>query len=242
MTFTDGIQLYMSKVIILSRPQMGENIGATARVMSNFGLSELRIIAPRDGWPNPKAYELAAHGAFILDRLTVYPDNASAIADINLLYGTASLDRFMVKDSIKPWDISGMGSEALKTGFLFGCERTGLTNDELVLCDYIVKIPTSELNPSLNLAQAVGVIAYELQKKDLVMETKGTLSPKASKGDIMHMLNFLEDSLAEVNFFKSAKMRPTMVRNIGNLFIKASLSEQDVRTLYGIFRALKDNS
>jgi tRNA/rRNA methyltransferase len=230
----------MSKIIILSHPQMGENIGATARVMSNFGLDELRMIAPRDGWPNPKAYELAANGAFVLDKAKVYPDNASAIADLNLLYGAAASDRFMVKDSIAPWSIKNAG-KANKVGFLFGCERTGLSNDELVLCDHIIKIPTSELNPSLNLAQAVSIVAYEMQKYELTSKNTFASPPQASKEDIIHMLGFLENSLEKVNFFRSPKMKPTMMRNIGNLFIRAQLNEQDIRTLYGIFKALKNN-
>lgn len=227
--------LKTSTVIILSHPQMGENIGAAARAMSNFGLSELRLVAPRDGWPNAKAYELAANGAFVLDEVQVFEDLKSAVSDINLLYGTASSDRFLVKDTISPRQIERVDTHH-KTGFLFGCERSGLTNDELSLCDYIIKIPTSDLNPSLNLAQAVMIIAYELS--NIPLQQKPTLT-KASKAEVLHMLNFLETSLKDVNFFKSPSMQPTMMRNIYNLFMRAPLNEQDVRTLYGIFKALK---
>ncbi len=224
-----------SPIVILSNPQMGENIGATSRAMSNFGLYELRLVSPRDGWPNPKAYELAANGSFILDNVKVFEDLNSAISDINLLYGTASSDRFLIKDTISPKEIK-LGEGAQKTGLLFGCERTGLTNDELALCDCIIKIPTSAKNPSLNLAQAVLIIAYELS---LIPVKQKALPPRASKQDVMLMLSFLETSLHEAGFFKSLEMRPTMMRNIYNMFLKTNLNEQDVRTLYGIFKALK---
>lgn len=224
-----------STTIILSHPQMGENIGAAARAMSNFGLHELRLIAPRDGWPNAKAYELAANGAFVLDNIKVFADLKSAVADINLLYGTASADRFLIKDTISPRQVM-QASKQQKLGFLFGCERTGLSNDDLALCDYIIKIPTAAQNPSLNLAQAVMIIAYELS---LISHTQKPLPPKASKEDVVRMLEFLETSLIDANFFKSPKMQPTMMRNIYNLFMKSPLNEQDVRTLYGVFKALR---
>ncbi|MCE2991780.1 MAG: RNA methyltransferase [Candidatus Jidaibacter sp.] len=223
----------MSTVIILSHPQMGENIGATARAMSNFGLDELRIVAPRDGWPNQRAYALAANGEFVLDKAQIFQDLPSAIADIQTLYGTASGDRDMAKSTLAPWQIT-KNLDFAKVGILFGCERSGLTNDELSVCDHIIKIPTSHLNPSLNLAQAVMIIAYELGKTNAAATTA---HPRASKGEVMHMLSFLQTALEERNFFKSQEMKPTMMRNITNLFVKAALTEQEVRTLYGIFKA-----
>jgi tRNA/rRNA methyltransferase len=212
---------------------MGENIGATARAMSNFGLDELRIVAPRDGWPNQRAYALAANGAFVLDKAQIFEDLHSAIADINILYGTASGDRDMAKSTLAPWQIT-KASNSDKVGILFGCERSGLTNDELSICDHIIKIPTSQLNPSLNLAQAVMIIAYELGKGSA---PASAMPPQANKSEVLHMISFLQTALEERNFFKSPKMKPTMMRNITNLFVKSALTEQEVRTLYGIFKA-----
>lgn len=224
--------------VILSAPQMGENIGAVARIMSNFGVDELRIVNPRDGWPNEKAISMSAHGSFVLDQARIYESLQDAIADRNIVYGTASLERFMVKSVITPWEMERAEFQNNKVGFLFGCEKSGLTNDELSLCDAIIRIPTSEKNHSLNIAQAVAIVLYEYMKFEL-SETEVVESPElATKEEVGHLISFLETNLDELNFFKSANMKPTMMRNITNMLVKAKLSPQDARTLFGIFRAL----
>lgn len=226
-------------VVILSAPQMGENIGAVARIMSNFGVDELRIVNPRDGWPNEKAQAMSAHGSFVLDQAKVYDSLQDAIADRSIVYGTASLERFMVKPIITPWEMERAEFQNNKVGFLFGCEKSGLTNDELSLCDAIIRIPTSEKNHSLNIAQAVAILLYEYMKIEAsdvkVAESIGEL---ATKEEVTHLISFLESNLDERNFFKSPNMKPTMMRNITNMLVKAKLSQQDARTLFGIFRAM----
>lgn len=227
-----------SPIIILSHPQMGENIGSVARVMSNFGLTELRIINPRDGWPNPKAYELAANGSFILDEAKLFSSLERAIADLNVLYGTASISRFMVKPTVTPKQAVGNGYQhQSNTGFLFGCERSGLSNEELVICDAVIKIPTSEINSSLNIAQAVAIIGYEYFTA-ICPKSSEVVEQPAKKEEINILFKYLEQELEANSFFKSPKMQPTMMRNIKNLFIRTKLTEQDVKTLFGIFRTL----
>lgn len=208
--------------------------------MSNFGLSKLRLINPRDGWPNAKAYQMAAGGAYVLDNVTTFPDLKSAVSEgVTTLIGTAAQSRAMTKDVISPWQISA-GDPNL--AFLFGCERSGLNNSELALCDAVIQIPTSSLNSSLNLAQAVGIIGYECYKMIHDAKTTAQSQPKASKGEINHMVDYLCEQLGDIGFFKSPKMQPTMVRNLFNMFNRCNLNQQDIKTLYGIFKSLRDNS
>jgi tRNA/rRNA methyltransferase len=238
--------------IILSKPQMGENIGSIARVMSNFGCVSLKIIRPRDGWPNIKADELAASGKFILDNAEIYDDINDAISELHLLYGTAATKRFMVKPVLKPHDIvsdirkydDSRSLSKLKVGFLFGCERSGLTNDELAICDAIVNIPTSKLNHSLNIAQAVAIICYEFfMKRDVhSMKTEKevfacTACP-VDKSYIKNLFDYIESELTKKNHFKSPNMKPVMMRNIKNSLIRARFTEQEINTLFGILKTL----
>jgi tRNA/rRNA methyltransferase len=151
--------------IILINPQMGENIGAAARVMKNFGLSELRIVAPRDGWPNPKAIDMAAKAFEIVEQAAIYTNTADAIADQQRVFATTNRERHMTKPVLTPRELFGHPETAAKeyprTAILFGPERTGLANEDIALADAILTIPTNPIYPSLNLAQAVAVVGYE---------------------------------------------------------------------------------
>lgn len=223
-------------IIILNKPQMGENIGAAARIMSNFGLSDLRIISPRDGWPNQKAIDMAAHGSGVLENAKIFESLSNAITDINLLFATASSDRFIVKDVIAPKEmlIHGLYSDN-QVGFLFGCERTGLENDEISKADVLVKIPVSEQNPSINLAQAVGILCYEWSRNyDDAKPPEFKLL--ANKSQTEAFFEFLEINLLEKGYFRSPKMRPTIMRNFRNFILRAKPTEQDIRTLWGMFK------
>jgi tRNA/rRNA methyltransferase len=225
-------------IIILSHPQLGENIGAVARVMTNFGLTNLRIVAPRDGWPNDRAYALAANGEFILDRASIHDSLLDAVSDVTYLYGTSAQIRHIVKPSIEPRDIAQDVFSNNTVGFLFGRERSGLTNEELMLCDSIISINSSNLNPSLNIAQAVAIIAYEYS--GMVNNPKeGNPYPQlASKQEISYLFTLLETELDKKSFFKNQDMKPNMLQNIYSTFTRASLTEQDVRTLIGAIKAL----
>ena len=232
----------MMPIIILQEPQLGENIGAIARIMSNFAFNELRIVNPRDGWPNKKAMDMAVHGDYIIKNATIYPTLDDALSDLNLIFGSAAINRDMDKPVINPKQVLNTISKFkdVKIGFLFGRERSGLTNDELAICDYIIQIQTSELNSSLNIAQAVAIICYEYfhSYKDLQIFDKLSSANLVNKKDLNYLLKFMEDSLESQNFFKSPKMKPIMLRNMKNLFVKAQLTSQDINTLFGIFKSL----
>lgn len=228
-------------IVILVEPQMGENIGAAARIMSNFDIVEMRIVNPRDGWPNAKAIAMAAHGAHILDGAKIYTTTSDAIGDINVLFATSAQTRYMNKPVLTPHEMS----ESIKSlshettiGVLFGRERSGLTNEELLLADSLIRIPVSDKNPSLNLAQAVGLIAYEISK---TLELSNPENPQtlATKDEMNFLLQTLDANLSEKNFFKNPQMHPTMSQNINNIFTRANLTSQEVKTLHGIFKALQ---
>lgn len=225
-------------VIILVAPQLGENIGATARVMSNFGYEELRLVTPRDGWPNSKAEEMAAHGAYILKEARIFQTVDEAVADINFLVATTANGRYMNKPMFTSERlVDELKGCAGKTALMFGRERSGLTNEELQLADCIVTIPVSERNPSLNLAQAVAVLAYEIIRVEKSMPLRKA-TPLAAKEEINYFFACLEDKLIASGFLRHEKLRATMRKNIRNLFLRADLSEQDLRTLHGIVNSL----
>ena len=235
-------------VIILASPQLGENIGSAARLMSNFGFSELRIVAPRDGWPNEKAIELSAKGINIVNNAKVFANVNEAIADLTLLFATSCQRRDLAKPSLELEDTVNLCVKNVPTekiGFMFGRERSGLSNDELILADYLVTIPTHNFNTSLNLAQAVGLVCYEFYTNYIKTHPLSSPSSKKQKGllatkkETEFFFNTLESQLKTKGFFKNEKMEPTMRRNIRNMFLKAQLTDQDLRTLHGILTALK---
>jgi tRNA/rRNA methyltransferase len=233
-------QLYTNQLyIILSHPQMGENIGAAARVMSNFGINNLRIILPRDGWPNEKAYEMAAHGKYILDKAEVYDNFNEAVADLNVLYATTANMRFMNKAVIElPNFNEGLKNlPNQKIGILFGRERTGLTNEEIVSANAILTIKTNEENPSLNLAQAVALVCYQLSSMHN-WQLASNQQLLATKEELNHFFTHLEGLLDDNGFFKNSKMKPSMWRNIRNIFTKNTLTKQEVNTLRGILSSI----
>ena len=171
----------MSPIIILVEPQLGENIGTAARAMANFGLRDLRVVNPREAFPNDKARAAASGAAELIDRAAVYPDVAEAIADLGFVYATTARSRDLAMDVLGPRraavHLRELAGEAKAAGVLFGRERTGLTNDELSLADAIITLPVDPSHSSLNVAQAVLIIAYEWRRADLVHEEEGCLSP-----------------------------------------------------------------
>ena len=232
-------------VIILVVPQMGENIGATARAMANFALSELRLVRPRDGWPNPAAVPMAAGATGILDNVQVFGSTEEAIADLNYVVATTARPRGMVKPVLTSRETgvelrqrAGAGE---RTGILFGGERSGLDNDDVVLADAITTIPTSPDFSSINIAQAVLLSGYEwfvsaAPGSDVPAENERTRP--ATKDELVGMMEHLERELDDAGFFRPPEKRPSMIRNLRNLWQRADLREQDIRTLRGIIVAL----
>lgn len=231
--------------MILVEPQMGENIGAAARAMWNFGLDSMRLVDPRDGWPNPKAVAMSSGAAHVIEGATVTATTAEAVADLHYVYATTARPREMAKAVLTPeaamQDAAARIRAGEKVGVLFGRERTGLENDDVVRANAIVTVPVNPAFASLNLGQCVLLMAYEWRRQ--VDATPGVQistghSETAKSSDVDLMLDHLVDRLDEAGFFHLPDKRPMMVRNLRNLFRRAPLTDQDVRTLWGVIKAL----
>ena len=232
-------------VIILVTPQLGENIGAAARAMANCGLTELRLVSPRDGWPNPRANATASGADDILQEAIVFPSTAEAVADLSFVAASTARPRDLVKPVATPQAAAGElrdhAARGVPSGILFGAERTGLLNDDIALADLIVTVPLNVEFSSLNLAQAVLLLGYEWFKAaDTTparsMDLNG--SQTASKRDLVNCFEHLEEELDRADYFKNPLMRPTMTANLRAMLQRAELTEQEVRTLHGIIVAL----
>lgn len=238
----------VSPAIILVRPQLGENIGMVARAMANFGLDDLRIVAPRDGWPNEDAVSAAAGADKLLGNARVTSSVEEAIADLRHLFASTVRERDMVKPVVDAEaaavSIGGWTELNEPSGILFGAERSGLDNDDVSRADTILTIPVNTEFPSLNLAQSVGIIGYACFDKDQERHAKpGRKSSidervPATKGELAHLFEHLSDELDHADYFLPVDRRPSIERNLRNLLQNAGLSENDVRRLRGIIVAL----
>ncbi|MDQ7018099.1 MAG: RNA methyltransferase [Robiginitomaculum sp.] len=231
--------------IILVRPQMGENIGAAARVMANFGLTDLRLVCPRDGWPNPKAQAMSAGAIKDTGPVRVYEDVAAAIADCSMILAVSARLRDMEKPVYGPVDGAAALRDHLRTGggigLLFGAESSGLNNADVALSDGLITYPVDRGFSSLNLAQAVAVFAYEWRlgrQEGNNLLRPDNLSPAANKAELIGLFGHLESELDEAGFFFPPEKQTMMMRNIQNALTKARLTEQEVRTFRGVIRAL----
>ena len=227
--------------IILVNPQLGENIGAAARVMGNFGLSDLRIVAPRDGWPNSKARPMSA-GAFDENvvKASVYGTLEEAVADLTYVLATTARPRGVVKPVTDARGaVEATASHGDKAGIMFGPEAAGLSNDHIALADGIVTYPVNRSFSSLNLAQAVGVFchAWGARGEGRISDFEGVEKP-AKREDLILMLEHLEDELHASGFFHPESKTQLMTQNIRNAFARAGWTEQEVRTFRGAIKAL----
>ncbi len=234
--------------VILSHPQMGENVGSAARAMKNFGLSDLRLIAPQFGWPNDRAQILASGSGDILEAAQLHPDAASALAGFQLVLATTARARDAVREVLTPAEAAARLREAesrgIKTALLFGAERAGLDNDEISLCDALITIPTAKMS-SLNLGQAVLLLGYEwLKAADTTpaTRTRDSFNDKpASRQELVDMLEHLEGELDAGGFFFPPAKKGAMVRNIRAMILRAGLNDGEVRTIRGMIVALVKN-
>lgn len=236
-------------VIILVEPQLGENIGTAARAMANFGLGELRLVAPRDGWPNERARAAASGADRVIEGAGVFDDLAAAIGDLSFIYATSARNRDMPKDVVGPreaaerlWQRHCSGE---KTGILFGRERWGLTNEEIALADEIVTFPVNPQFASLNLAQAVLLMSYEWMACSLdgALPTRSGSprrdDPPASKADLMGLMEHLEGALEDAGYFKPAHKRTALKHNLWAILQRAGFCEPEVRVLRGVVASLE---
>ncbi|TNE60663.1 MAG: RNA methyltransferase [Alphaproteobacteria bacterium] len=230
--------------IILVRPQLGENIGKAARAMLNFGLTDMRLVAPRDGWPNPAAGPAASGADRVLDEAKVFDTVEEAVANCHNVYATTVRNRDMPKPVVTPREASAQMHDQIaagrRPGILFGPERSGLTNDDVALADTILTVPVNPDFGSLNLAQAVILTAYEFHHRTDVTPAYQPSHPEgvASKEELLGLMQHMETELGKRGFFRSEERRETQVRTIRNLLQNANLSAQEVRTLRGIVKSL----
>jgi tRNA/rRNA methyltransferase len=235
-------------VIILVEPQLGENIGMCARAMLNCAVTELRIVNPRDGWPNEMAIKTSAGAIDLLEKAKLYPSTKEAIADLEFVLATTARERGMTKQVYTPETAAheirrrNTGS-AQKCGILFGRERTGLENDEIAMANAILNIPLNPGFSSLNLAQAVLLTCFSWLNAEnpfQLIENSGEdgHTTVANKDEIEMFLKHLEESLTDSDFFRSPEQKPTLLLNIRNFFFRAAPTQQDVRTLHGIVKCL----
>ncbi|MBC6416323.1 MAG: RNA methyltransferase [Rhodospirillales bacterium] len=233
-------------VVVLIRPQLGENIGAAARAMMNCGLERLRLVAPRDGWPNRAAWPMAAGAGEILERAELFESLQAAVADLRRLYATTARKRDLAKWIATPRqaaaELRALAARGGQSGLLFGPERSGIASDELALADVLVTVPLNPRHASLNLAQAVLLLGYEWwQAADATAPLglhRGNSAP-AGRGQLADFLDRLETALEEDGFFRTPEQKPHMLRNLKTLFLRADPSDQEIRTLHGLIAALR---
>ncbi len=242
--------------IILVEPQLADNIGMVARAMANFGIEELRLVAPRDGWPNEKARIAASGATFVIEEAVAYPTFQSSLNDLNWVCATTARQRDLAKPVLSPEqavaEMLRRISEGQRVGIIFGRERNGLETSEIAIADAIVMAPVDPHFASLNLAQSVLLIAYEWIKQTgggsigrvTTYETPLTLgeqtrgSPPATKQQLTGFFEHIEAELDAQGFLNPPHKRPTMVQNMRSMFSRMQATEQEVRTLRGIVKAL----
>jgi tRNA/rRNA methyltransferase len=233
-------------VIVLVEPQLGENIGMVARAMANFGLTELRLVDPRDGWPNEKARAAASRADHVIDAARVFGTLQEAVADLNFAVATTARARDNFKSVRSPVEAGrALRTRALrgeKTGILFGRERFGLYNEEIGLVDEIVTFPVNPEFSSLNIAQAVLLMSYEWMKSGLGSETdtpfQGPAIEPAPKQVLHSFLGHLEEALAARGYFRPAAKKPKMIDNLRSVLTRPGFSEAEIRVLRGVLASL----
>ncbi len=230
---------------VLVHPQMGENIGAAARAMWNFGLKRLRLVAPRDGWPNPKAIALASGAAPVLDQVQLFPTTIEALADTNFVFATTARRRDLTKPVVSPERAMAMARKMIATGqkvaVLFGPERAGLENADIVRANALVSVPVNPAFGSLNLAQSVLLMAYEWRRQTAEITSEVAHigeSPGASVIEIEVLYQHFDEKLTAAGFFWPKQKADSMRLNLRNLLSRLPLNGADVRLLHGVARAL----
>jgi tRNA/rRNA methyltransferase len=232
-------------VVVLVEPQLGENIGAAARAMANFGLSRLRLVSPRQLWPNAKARMMAAGADRILDEAVLFDTLPAALADCRFVLATTARGHDQAKRVIGAAEAAREIAPRVDAGetvaIMFGRERNGLENDEVALADRIVTLPVNPAFASLNLAQAVVIVAYEwfkLKSGEMLPFAMPQKSPPAPKEQLLAFFASLERELERVEFFRPPDKRETMQINLRNIFTRMQPSQQDIQTLHGVIMAI----
>ncbi|MBW6420140.1 RNA methyltransferase [Rhizobium sp. XQZ8] len=232
--------------VILVEPQLGENIGMVARAMANFGLAELRLVNPRDGWPSEKARSAASKADHVIDGTKVYDTLEEAIADLNFVYATTARERYGFKPVRSPVTaaetLRGKFKTGEKTGILFGRERYGLTNEEVALADEIVTFPVNPAFASLNIAQAVLLMSYEWMKSGIDDLAETVFLPieqrPSTKEQVIGLFEHLEEALDSRNYFHPPAKKPRMVDNLRAVISRRGFTEQEISVFRGVINSL----
>ncbi len=232
--------------VILVAPQLGENIGAAARAMFNFGLTDLRLVAPRDGWPNEAAFAMAAGAEDVARKAKLFDDFAGAIGDLTYVAATTARGRDMAKPVLDPGEaareLRRRHRQGENVGMVFGAEASGLSNDHVALADAVVTVPANPAFSSFNLGQAVLLMAYEWMRSGAAAplpQTGRGGEPPATKEELLGLFEHLEEALIHSGFLGLEEKRPAMVRNLRAMLTRAALTGQEVRTLRGIIVSLE---
>ena len=230
---------------IFVNPQMGENIGASARGMWNFGLERMRIVAPRDGWPNQKAVAMASGAGRLLDEALIFPTFTDAIADQHFIFATTARPRDLLKPIYSPEEAMTLAfskiSRGQNVGFAFGPERSGLENLDIVKANAIVSVPVNAKFPSLNLAQCALLLAYEWMLKSSNLNNDKQILEQSSMVDVMKvekLSQYFEDALEKADFFYPEDKAESMKINFRNMWSRMPLTNSDVQIFYGMLRQL----
>ena len=238
--------------IILVRPQLAVNIGMCARAMANFGLSDLRLVNPREGWPRTGAlrkgaYAAAAGAVHLLEGAKLFDTLEEAMADLSFVWATTARERGQGKRILPPGVAMAESARAVAAGeqhgIMYGPERTGLDNDEIALADALITFPVNPAYASLNLAQAVLLTGYEwfrASQGEVLPFSQVERSPPAPREMVLSFFDYFENALEENGFFRPEGKRPVMQRNLRNIFHRMGMTEQDVRTLRGAIVRLVD--
>jgi TrmH family RNA methyltransferase len=232
-------------VVILVRPQLADNIGSVARAMANGGLFELRLVAPRDGWPQASAWRMASGADRILDAASVHACMASATEDLQRVFATCPRPRHIIKPVLTARgaaaELREVCGRGLRVGLVFGPERAGLDNDDMAECDTLVRYPLNPDFMSLNLSQAVMVLAYEWWMAEDQTPARALMTNEtrvASKGELDNFLTLLVARLDQTRFLANLAKRDGMVRTLRHFFQRGEVTEQELRTLHGVVTEL----
>lgn len=239
------VTLGPSPAIILCEPQLGENIGSAARAMANFGLWDLRLVRPRDGWPNEKAIAAASRADHVLERVRVFDTLEEAMSDLTLVYATTARSRDMQKEVLGPEEASARMAQHVAggrgVGLLFGREKWGLLNDEVAMADAIVTLPVEAAFASLNIAQAVLLMSYEWRRtseEGRALPFADGLDEAAPRSELVGLFEHLEGVLDNSGFFTTPDKRKSMVNNLRTALTRGRFTAQEVRTLRGVISSI----
>ena len=227
-------------IIVLVRPQLGENIGKAARAMLNFGLTEMRLVAPRDGWPNPDAGPAASGADVVLEKARVFQTTAEAVADCSHVYATTVRKRGVTKPVLRPDEVAAeISGQTGRSAILFGPERSGLETEDVALARAIVTVPINPDFGSLNLAQAVILVAYEWSRsRDLAIPTREEALPPAPQEELNGLIAHLEQLLEPRGYFLPPDRAQVTRRTLRTVLTKPGWNHLELRTLRGVLSAL----